>query len=464
MSKNSFLIDMLTSKMGLEVAEAEAFITAMFKVVNEGLKEDKLVKIKGLGTFKLTKVSARESVDVNTGERIVIEGREKISFTPDNYMRDLVNSPFSQFETVVLSDGVDFSAIDEKYALTELEDDSSLLLSNEDSLEPIAEEPKNILSSIEEAKEALAQLNGKEEEKPVEEPVSSAELETEHLLVVEQEESNEETKEQMSAPVSLQLSPQQLSALNAKESVSDCEEKVDESEVFPTVIGNKSFQIEEVAQLVVETEKIEEKEEVEPIEEESEEEEDTEESSSRSYVKPLLFAFLLIACLAIGAGVGYYFFQQQAKEMAVTQSPQTTNKVVVSAKKVSNPTAVVDSSQKKQAAAMVDSITKKNTQAVVVKAEQAEVKDEKPVFDSKQYNKDPSVRTGAYIIIGVEKEIEVKAGQTLYSLSRRYLGPDMECYVEAINGKKEFKAGEKMKIPTLKLKKKKHRVHVEVEE
>ena len=455
---------MLTSKMGLEVAEAEAFITAMFKVVNEGLKEDKLVKIKGLGTFKLTKVSARESVDVNTGERIVIEGREKISFTPDNYMRDLVNSPFSQFETVVLSDGVDFSAIDEKYALNELEDDSSLLLSNEESLETIAEEPKNILSSIEEAKEALAQLNEKEEEETVVEPVLSAELETENLLVVEQEESNEETKNQMSVPISLQLSPQQLSALNTKESVSDREEKVEESEVLSAVVENESSQIEEAPQFVIETEKIEEKEETKPIEEESEEEEDTEESSSRSYVKPLLFAFLLIACLAIGAGVGYYFFQQQSKEKAVTQSPQTTNKVVVSAKKANNAIAVVDSSQKKQAAAMVDSITKKNTQAVVVKAEQAEVKDEKPVFDSKQYNKDPRVRTGAYIIIGVEKEIEVKAGQTLYSLSRRYLGPDMECYVEAINGKKEFKAGEKMKIPTLKLKKKKHRVHVEVEE
>ena len=464
MSKNSFLIDMLTSKMGLEVAEAEAFITAMFKVVNEGLKEDKLVKIKGLGTFKLTKVSARESVDVNTGERIVIEGREKISFTPDNYMRDLVNSPFSQFETVVLSDGVDFSAIDEKYALNELEDDSSLLLSNEDSLEPIAEEPKNILSSIEEAKEALAQLNEKEEEGTVEEPVFTAELETENLLVVEQEESNEETKNQMSVPISLQLSPQQLSALNTKESVSDDEKKVEESEELSSVVENESSQIEEAPQFVIETEKIEEKEGPEPIEEESKEEEDTEESSSRSYVKPLLFAFLLIACLAIGAGVGYYFFQQQAKEMAVTQSPQTTNKVVVSAKKANNPIAVVDSSQKKQAAAMVDSITKKNTQAVVVKTEQPEVKDEKPVFDSKQYNKDPRVRTGAYIIIGVEKEIEVKAGQTLYSLSRRYLGPDMECYVEAINGKKEFKAGEKMKIPTLKLKKKKHRVHVEAEE
>ena len=122
-------------------------------------------------------MSARESVDVNTGERIVIEGREKISFTPDNYMRDLVNSPFSQFETVVLSDGVDFSAIDEKYALNELDDDSSLLLSNEASSAPRAADPKTISSSIEEAKEALAQLNEKEEEKPIEELVPSAYIE-----------------------------------------------------------------------------------------------------------------------------------------------------------------------------------------------------------------------------------------------------------------------------------------------
>ena len=105
---------------------------------------------------------------------------------------------------------------------------------------------------------------------------------------------------------------------------------------------------------------------------------------------------------------------------------------------------------------MVDSITKKNTQAVVVKTEKPKLKEEKPAFNSKQYNRDPRVRTGAYIIIGVEKEIEVKSGQTLYSLSQRYLGPDMECYVEAINGKKNFEAGEKIKIPILKLKKKKH--------
>ena len=453
MSKNLFLIEMLTSKMGLEVVEAETFISVMFKVVNEGLREDKLVKIKGLGTFKLTKVSARESVDVNTGERIVIEGRDKISFTPDNYMRDLVNSPFAQFETVVLNDGVDFSAIDEKYVLNELEDNSSLLLFNEDSLEPSADESKNILSSIEEVKETLAQFNEIEEEKTVDDPILTTEIETNKLLVVEQEESKEDVKGQVSAPCSFQLSPQQLSDLNAIESNSGSEEKAEVSENSYVTIEKESVQLEEKPQLIVKTE---EKEENGTSEEGSEEVEDIEESTSRSYVKPLLFSFLLILCLAVGLGVGYYSFQHQSKEIAVTQLSQTTNKVVVPAKKITNPTEVVDSSQKKQVAVMVDSITKKNTQAVVVKTEKPELKEEKPAFNSKQYNRDPRVRTGAYIIIGVEKEIEVKSGQTLYSLSQRYLGPDMECYVEAINGKKNFEAGEKIKIPILKLKKKKH--------
>ena len=452
MSKNLFLIEMLTSKMGLEVAEAETFISVMFKVVNEGLREDKLVKIKGLGTFKLTKVSARESVDVNTGERIVIEGRDKISFTPDNYMRDLVNSPFAQFETVVLNDGVDFSAIDEKYVLNELEDNSSLLLFNEDSLDPSADESKNILSSIEEVKETLAQFN-EIEEKTVDAPILTTEIETNKLLVVEQEESKEDVKGQVSAPCSFQLSPQQLSDLNAIESNSGSEEKAEVSENSYVTIEKESVQLEEKPQLIVKTE---EKEENGTSEEGSEEVEDIEKSTSRSYVKPLLFSFLLILCLAVGLGVGYYSFQHQSKEIAVTPLSQTTNKVAVPTKKTINPTEVVDSSQKKQVALMVDSITKKNTQAVVVKTEKPELKEEKPAFNSKQYNRDPRVRTGAYIIIGVEKEIEVKSGQTLYSLSQRYFGPDMECYVEAINGKKNFEAGEKIKIPILKLKKKKH--------
>ena len=119
MSKSNIsrLAKSISSKHGLTQAEAERFISKMFEVADEGLHEDKLLKIKWLGTFKVTPVKDRESVDVNTGERIVIEGRDKISFTPDNILKEIVNKPFAQFETVVVNDGVDFSDIDEKFSL-----------------------------------------------------------------------------------------------------------------------------------------------------------------------------------------------------------------------------------------------------------------------------------------------------------------------------------------------------------
>ena len=119
MSKSNIsrLAKSISSKHGLTQAEAERFISKMFEVANEGLHEDKLLKIKWLGTFKVAPVKDRESVDVNTGERIVIEGRDKISFTPDNILKEIVNKPFAQFETVVVNDGVDFSDIDEKFSL-----------------------------------------------------------------------------------------------------------------------------------------------------------------------------------------------------------------------------------------------------------------------------------------------------------------------------------------------------------
>ena len=97
------------AKYGLDKEAAERFVQQMFAVLREGIEREKNVKVKSLGTFKITSVNARESVDVNTGERIVIEGRNKITFTPDVVLRDRVNSPFAQFETVVLNEGVDFS-------------------------------------------------------------------------------------------------------------------------------------------------------------------------------------------------------------------------------------------------------------------------------------------------------------------------------------------------------------------
>lgn len=117
MSKISLsdLAQRLAEKSGISLQDAELFIRKMFDVANEGLQSDKLVKMKWLGTFKVMAVKDRESVDVNTGERIIIEGRDKISFTPDNILKEIVNKPFAQFETVVVNDGVDFDEIDRKF-------------------------------------------------------------------------------------------------------------------------------------------------------------------------------------------------------------------------------------------------------------------------------------------------------------------------------------------------------------
>ena len=115
MSRNKDLAAALTEKHGLAKTDAEAFVNAMFTLINEALASERAVKVKGLGTFKVISVAARKSVDVNTGAPIVIDGRDKISFTPDSSLRDEVNKPFAQFETVVVNDGVDFSEIDRKF-------------------------------------------------------------------------------------------------------------------------------------------------------------------------------------------------------------------------------------------------------------------------------------------------------------------------------------------------------------
>ena len=101
----------LAKKKNIRISEAENYLDAFFAVIHDGLKADKLVKIKGFGTFKLIEVRDRESVDVNTGERVLIDGHTKITFTPENSLKEMVNKPFSQFETVELNDGVEFGSM-----------------------------------------------------------------------------------------------------------------------------------------------------------------------------------------------------------------------------------------------------------------------------------------------------------------------------------------------------------------
>ena len=129
----------LAERKGMSVSDAQQFLTAMLDTINDGLKDDKTVKVKGLGTFKVIDVKQRKSVDVNTGEEIIIEGRGKITFTPDSIMKDLVNKPFSQFETVVLNEGVDFSEIDSIEGEDEEPTDDVEITENEEQHEEIIE-------------------------------------------------------------------------------------------------------------------------------------------------------------------------------------------------------------------------------------------------------------------------------------------------------------------------------------
>ena len=108
------LARVLAERKKLEESVARSFVSTMFDVVRVALERDKLVKVKGLGTFKLIEVSARESVNVNSGERMLIGSYGKITFTPDSIMKEIVNKPFSQFETVVLNDGVEFDDIEQQ--------------------------------------------------------------------------------------------------------------------------------------------------------------------------------------------------------------------------------------------------------------------------------------------------------------------------------------------------------------
>ena len=194
---NKELSSSLSDKHGLNKTDAEKFVAALFDVISEGLESDKLVKVKGLGTFKIIGVAARKSVDVNTGEPIVIEGRDKISFTPDATLRDEVNKPFSQFDTVVLNDGVDFSTIDKEF---EEDPEAAVLKAIGETtapeapvLEPSNEEASNEKVAIEDvATKEEAEVPHSEEKSEIEEVHEAVEPSKENIPIVGSVESPSE--------------------------------------------------------------------------------------------------------------------------------------------------------------------------------------------------------------------------------------------------------------------------------
>lgn len=432
---------LLADKSGLSQVEAELFIRKMFDVCNQGLDADKQVKIKWLGTFKVQATKDRESINVNTGERFTIEGRDKLTFTPDNILKEIVNKPFAQFETVVVNDGVDFDEIDEKFGEEQTEDAPEQVIDFLDEEKTATPNPEVVVIESEKEKE-------KEDELAKQIAIEQAKLERLKQAQLEQERIQKEKQEQE------RLEQERLE-----------QEKLE--------LAQQQQALKAVVEPAV------------PASDESEEEEEKEEESSNSHhiVIPryLVVAVCLIVVALIG-GMGWFAFnygqmtaQRDHLAMQLNQYHQAPAKKVP-AKPAAAP---LSQEQKLRQKAMEDSIRMAKTAEAVKlaensdeesanaeKAKQAEAKAKAEAKDkaeekaaskiaSSQYDKDARVRTGAYRIIGVAQTVTVGAGQTLEQISTRYLGSGMECYVEALNGTSTVKAGQKIKIPKLELKKKK---------
>lgn len=455
MAKVSDFASELVGRYGLKEEEATEFISAMFDIICEQLDgADKQVKVKGLGTFKVTSVGARASVDVNTGERIIIEGRNKISFTPEVMLRDRVNRPFVQFETVVLNDGVDFSDIDNEFNGSKQEvaaSDSTVEAANEtvaDDAEEVAE--KAVVETIDES--VAESVVGAEEDK------SDVAIEEKASDVVPENEMDQGQKEEAKPELKNESVPEY-----GHEPMSEVEaDNSDESQ--QSTVGLSSD---------------------ESVEKSSDDSQQSSVESSATTPQPkevvvaegckqrnprLMYWFSIASfVLLIFIGVGMYFLYEQvkAKNVAIEQlqtklamHSMALKSAAVEPKQgvASKKNIVADTTDADKQVAITDAaetVAKEEVSKPIEKTHEPPVAEKKksnvpkPAAD---YNFDVRVRTGAYIIVGEETSVTVRSGQTLASISRAYLGPGMECYVEVFNNRKEVKPGDKLRIPKLKIK------------
>ena len=463
----------LSEKYGLSLGDASDFVSAMFDVVKEELDgTDSSVKIKGFGTFKVSAVGARASVDVNTGERIIIDGRNKISFTPEVLLRDRVNRPFVQFETVVLNDGVDFSEIDEE---SEEESDSVIEAESEGvQLSPTAPTSQSADQSTDQSTDQptpAEQPQGVQlsPTAPTDQPTG---LSTDQPTPAEQ-------------PQEVQLSPTAPTSQSTSQSTDQSSNPQSSSETASKVVNTEEHR--DMARRLM-TPKVE-------------TEEDSEESDAKTTAtvpeaddegiviggcrqrSPRIMYVLTIASflILVSLGIGMYFLYQRIEEknhvIDRLESRLYAQQATAEAVKPQSAVAVLDTIVSKDSlhAAELRAAEKHAAEKLAAEKAKQHKKDSIAAAKSTQasktsvgksastaatptattpsdYNYDTRVRTGAYIIVGVAKTVTVQPGQTLASISKAYLGEGMECYVEVLNNRHSVKAGEKLKIPQLKLK------------
>ena len=377
------LCSVLTSKNGLDDKESHRFIKAIFDVIQEGLDEDKIVKVKGLGTFKIIEVDDRESINVNTGERVLIEGHSKLTFTPDSVMKEIVNKPFSQFETVILNEGVDFP-------------------------EPVVEEPA------------------------VEDIIADEPAEDKEIIVEPQIDNNVAEQSVEEEPV-------------AEKSVA--EEPVAEKNVAEEPVAEEPVAGDSVVEFTDDNDNVQ-------SGEENSVEESVFETSNNNSILRWILSGVAVLLLILGAAYGGYLYgrYELSEEIAYKQMKADLKTAEITTKKAQ--VAI-----KKDSVAQEVDATKIGAMSIDNKDESAndEAKTETAKTSSDKYEAmDIRVRTGAYRIIGEDRTVKAKAGQTVEDIATKLLGPGMSCYVEVYNGldgKATLKEGQTIKIPKLELKK-----------
>ena len=439
------LAEILVKKNGLNEKEAQDFVVAIFEIVKEGLEQDKLVKIKGFGTFKIIDIDPRASINVNTGERVLIEGHQKITFTPDAVMKEMVNRPFSQFETVILNDGVDLSEIDRTYNFepdnntgveeSETEQDTQETQDNtQDTQDTQAEVSTEKTTIVEEPEPTIVETT--EEPEPT---IVETTEEPEPTIVETTEEPEPTTVETTEEPEPPTITSEEVPA---REAVADspCDQEEDDDDddtASPDVFDDDS-------------------------------------ETSGSYWKWVVAAVVCLILMAAAAYGGYMFGLEEGKhqekksqiadyaaqldkQTAELRKQRLANQEQALADTSATAKKVADTSATAQKVADT-SPTKKEVSATSP-ATQPATSTPSAEEDYSRYNtSDVRIRTGAYIIVGIDKTVTAQEGQTIGKIAQSQLGPGMSCYVEAVNGMKEntvLKKGTRIKIPKLRHKKKK---------
>ena len=425
------LAEILVKKNGLNEKEAQDFVVAIFEIVKEGLEQDKLVKIKGFGTFKIIDIDPRASINVNTGERVLIEGHQKITFTPDAVMKEMVNRPFSQFETVILNDGVDLSEIDRTY---NFEPDNNTGVEESETEQDTQETQDNTQDTQDNTQDTQD---------------TQAEVSTEKTTIVEEPEPTivETTEEPEPTIVETTEEPEPPTVTSeevpAREAVADspCDQEEDDDDDDDTASPDVF---------------------------------DDDSETSGSYWKWVVAAVVCLILMAAAAYGGYMFGLEEGKhqekksqiadyaaqldkQTAELRKQRLANQEQALADTSATAKKVADTSATAQKVADT-SPTKKEVSATSP-ATQSAISTPSAEEDYSRYNtSDVRIRTGAYIIIGIDKTVTAQEGQTIGKIAQSQLGPGMSCYVEAVNGMKEntvLKKGTRIKIPKLRHKKKK---------